>query len=87
MGLARISVGLPSPTTDAPVFKALLYEVRFLFGRSTALRNDSRFMAFWKHVIQLPNSIMQILKYQNVHLKYNYTNFWICKIHVNRINN
>ena len=64
-----------------------VYEVRFLFDRSTALRNYPRFMAFWKHVLQLPNSTMQILTHQNVHLRYKYTNFWTCKIYINRVNN
>ena len=63
------------------------YEVRFLFGRSTMLRNDRRYVAFWKHILQLPNSTVQILTHQNVHLKYKYTNFWRCKIYVNRVNN
>ncbi len=69
------------------VFSGPQYEVCFLFDRSTARRNYLRFMAFWKHVLQLPNSTMQILMHQNVHLKYKYINFYTCKIHVNRVNN
>ncbi len=72
-------------TLDAPCIAP--YEVRFLFGRSTTLRNDRRYVAFWKHVLQLPNSTMQIFMHQNIHWKCKYTIFWTCKIHVNRVNN